>query len=88
MGSRKFKRRLQRREQNPRLLVVSEGAVTEWEYLEAVKRTRQLRSAQIEYYPPGPTSPVEIVERALSLRQGAIKRDPFDEALLQKIRFA
>jgi hypothetical protein len=78
MGPRKFKRRQSNQDQNARLLIVSEGAVTELEYIEAVKRSRFIRSAQIEYVPPGPTSPVEIVQRALTLRERDRKHDPFD----------
>jgi RloB-like protein len=78
MNSRKIGRKKRNRDQNPRLLVVSEGAVTELEYFEAIKRSRVVRSAQIKYVPPGPTSPVEIVQRALLLRNLAKKSDPFD----------
>jgi hypothetical protein len=69
MGSHKFMRKQKDHDQNPRLLIVSEGAVTELELIEAVKRPRIVRSAEIEYVPPGPTSPVEIVQRALALRE-------------------
>jgi hypothetical protein len=78
MGSRTFKRKQKDHDQNPRLLIVSEGAVTELEYIEAVKRSRIVRSAEIEYVPPGPTSPVEIVQRALALRERDRKSDPID----------
>jgi RloB-like protein len=78
MGSRKFRRKQKSKDQNPRLLIVSEGAVTELEYIEAVKKSRAIRSAQIEYVPPGPTSPVEIVQRALALRERDRRHDPFD----------
>jgi hypothetical protein len=78
MGSRQFKRRQSNQDQDARLLIVSEGAVPELEYIEAVKRSRFIRSAQIEHVSPGPTSPVEIVQRALALRERDRKHDPFD----------
>lgn len=53
MGSRKFRRKQNSKDQNPRLLIVSEGAVTELEYIEAVKKSRAIRSAQIEYVVSG-----------------------------------
>lgn len=78
MGKR-FQRKPRPRRQYPRFLIVSEGEVTEKEYLESVRRSRRIRSASIEFIPPGPTSPIEIVERARDLRRAARKDDPFDE---------
>ena len=74
-----FRRRPSIRSQYRRFLIVSEGEVTEREYLDAVRRARRIRSASIVFMPPGPTSPVEIVERARDLRNHARRIDPFDD---------
>lgn len=75
----RFKRRLANREQRRRFLIVLEGAVTEMQYLSAVRRARRIRSADVELIPPGPTSPMEIVAKALDLKRGAAKQDGYDE---------
>lgn len=79
MGGSRLKRDSQRKNQSPRFLIVSEGAVTERQYLEAIRQSRRIRTAQIVYQPPPPTSPMEIVQKAVSMRKEAAKRDPFDE---------
>lgn len=78
MGKRKFGRKRKNQEQNPRFLIVSEGEVTEQQYLNAVKRSRRILSADFKFVPPGPTSPVEIVTKARDLRDKAAREDPFD----------
>ena len=78
MAKKDFRRKSNIKPQNPRFLIVCEGAVTEIEYLEAVKRSRRIRSADIELIPPGPTSPLEIVTRARDLRDGSRHQDAFD----------
>jgi len=65
--------------QNPRFLIVSEGELTEQQYLGAIRRSLRARSNEIHFIPPGPTSPVEIVQRALYLRRQAnAEKDPYD----------
>lgn len=76
MRSGRAKQRL--RNQNARFLIVSEGALTEQQYLNAVKRSRRLVSADIKFVPPGPTSPLEIVLKARELRDQEARTDPFD----------
>jgi hypothetical protein len=78
MGKRKIGRQPKNKDQYPRFLIVSEGEVTERQYLDAVKRSRKIRSARLEFVPPGPTSPVEIVRLAYELRKQARRDDPFD----------
>jgi RloB-like protein len=71
------KRRLKK--QNPRFLIVSEGELTERQYLASIRRSLRARSNDIDFIPPGPTSPVEIVKRALDLRRKAYsEKDPYD----------
>ena len=78
MTKRNLARNVKKREQKIRFLVVSEGAVTEMEYLDAVKRDRRLSSADVKFVPPGPTSPFEIVTKARDLRNEAKRTDPYD----------
>lgn len=78
MTNSKFRRSNKKREQNPRFLIISEGEITERQYLEAVKRSRRIVSADLKFVPPGPTSPMEIVTKARNLRNEALKDDPFD----------
>jgi RloB-like protein len=78
MAKRKIGRQPKNQDQYPRFLIISEGAVTERQYLEAVKRSRKIRSARLEFVPPGPTSPVEIVRLAYERRKQAQRDDPFD----------
>lgn len=78
MGKLGLKRKTNKRNQNPRFLVVSEGEVTEFHYLGAVKRLRRIPSADLVMLPPGPTSPREIVEKARDLRKDSSKSDAFD----------
>jgi hypothetical protein len=66
-----FRKSNKQREQYKRFLIVSEGAVTEEQYLNGVKRSRRVRSGDMEFFPPGPTSPVEIVKRARDLQNKA-----------------
>jgi hypothetical protein len=67
------------RRQNPRFLIISEGEKTEQQYLASVRRSLRARSNDIVFIPPGPTSPVEIVKRALDLRRKAhAEKDPYD----------
>lgn len=78
MGKRDFKRKPESRRQNPRFLIVSEGEVTEREYLTAVMKLRNIRSADIVIAPPPPTSPKQIVEKARKLKMEARKEDGYD----------
>lgn len=67
------------REQRPRFLLVLEGAVTEKQYFGAVKRLHRIRATDVQLVPPGPTSPLEIVELAYRLKIRASKTDPYDK---------
>lgn len=78
MGANDWKRREKNRRQNPRFLVVSEGKVTEPQYLEAIKKSRKIRSVDLVIVPPPPTSPRQIVEKARDSRRQAKKNDPYD----------
>jgi hypothetical protein len=78
MASRNFHRKRQVRRQNLRFLIVSEGKVTEPEYLNIIKERRRIRSADIEIVPPPPTSPKEIVAKARDLKRQARRDDPYD----------
>jgi hypothetical protein len=78
MGKRDFKRKTESRRQNPRFLIVSEGAVTECEYLTALTKLLKIPSAKIMIAPPPPTSPKEIVKKARKLKKEARKDDPYD----------
>lgn len=61
-----------------RFLVVVEGAVTEPEYIEAVKRSRVMKSIQV-LIETGHTDPIGIVNRAKEIRKKASKTEPFDQ---------
>lgn len=74
----KIGKQSRRLRQKQRFLIVSEGSVTEFQYLNAVKRARKILTADLEFIPPGPTSPVEIVSRARDLKRASAKSDPFD----------
>ena len=78
MGKRDFKRKTESRRQNPRFLIVSEGAVTERQYLEAVKRSGRIPDVNLKLDDPPPTSPKEIVKKARDLKKEARKDDPYD----------
>ena len=78
MGKWNIRRPAKSRAQNIRFLIVSEGAITEIEYLNAIKRSRKISSADVEIIPPGPTSPKEIVQKARKLGIHARKSDPYD----------
>jgi hypothetical protein len=64
--------------QGKRFLVVVEGAVTEQEYVEAVKRSRQMRSVEVQIEHRH-TDPIGIVNQAKERRKAAERADPFDE---------
>ncbi|MGA2276105.1 MAG: RloB family protein [Terracidiphilus sp.] len=64
--------------QAKRFLVVVEGAVTEPEYIEAVKRSRVMKSIQV-LIETGHTDPIGIVNRAKEIRMKASKTEPFDQ---------
>lgn len=64
--------------QAKRFLVVVEGKVTEPQYLEAVKRSRQMKSLEVQIE-SGHTDPIGIVNQAKSRIREANKADPFDE---------
>jgi hypothetical protein len=79
MNKRGFKHRPKLKKQNPRFLIVSEGEVTERQYLASIRRSLRASGNDIDFVPPGPTSPVEIVKRALDLRKKATaEKDPYD----------
>lgn len=72
MGKRGVKRIGKNKPQRLRFLIVSEGAVTERDYFDAVKRSATKRSQMklgenIVFVPPGPTSPIEMVKKAHEL---------------------
>jgi RloB-like protein len=79
MSKRRAKGQSKLKRQNPRFLIVSEGELTERQYLASIRRSLRARSNDIDFIPPGPTSPVEIVKRALDLRRKAnAEKDPYD----------
>ena len=78
MGKRDWKRRERNQRQNPRFLIVVEGEVTEPQYLEAIKKSRKIRSVDMVIDSPPPTSPRQIVEKARDRRKQAKKNDPYD----------
>ncbi|MGA9669933.1 MAG: RloB family protein [Terracidiphilus sp.] len=79
MAKRGSRQRSKFKKQSPRFLIVSEGELTEQQYLAAIRRSLRARSNDIHFIPPGPTSPVEIVKKALYLRREAnAERDPYD----------
>ena len=78
MRKRDWKRRENNRQQNPRFLVVVEGKITEPQYLELIKKSRKIRSVDLEIVPPPPTSPRQIVEKVRDWRRQAKKNDPYD----------
>jgi hypothetical protein len=55
-----------------------EGLVTEPEYIEAVKRSRQMRSVEV-VIETGHTDPIGIVNQAKARRKEACKTEPFDQ---------
>jgi hypothetical protein len=67
-----------RLEQEKRFLIVVEGQVTEREYLEAIKRSRQMKSIEVRIE-HGNTDPVGIVDNAKRIRDAARRAEPFDE---------
>jgi hypothetical protein len=64
--------------QEKRFLVVVEGAVTEPEYIEAVRRSRRMRSIAIQIE-TGHTEPIGIVNQAKSMMERARKTDQYDQ---------
>jgi hypothetical protein len=95
--ARKDRQRMSSRKlaQEKRFLVVVEGAVTESEYLGAVKRMRKLKSIQV-LVETGHSDPIGIVNQAKKRRTHASKAEPFDQVwcvfdveakLTQKARF-
>ena len=79
MARRSFQRKPSQREQRKRFLIVVEGAVTECSYFNAIRTSRKISTANIQVVPPGPTSPIEIVEKAIELRDEQKRGDPYDE---------
>jgi hypothetical protein len=73
-GQRKFGKQ----SQTKKFLVVAEGAVTEREYIEAVKRSRRMRSVEV-LIETGHTDPIGIVKQAKARHNEASKTDPFDQ---------
>ncbi len=67
------------KDQKARFLIVLEGAVTERDYLSAVKRSLRITGPNLHFELPGPTSPVGIVEKARKLRDIARRTDPYDQ---------
>ncbi len=78
MGKSGWKRRGKNQQQNPRFLIVVEGEVTEPQYLEAIKKSRKIRSVDLVIVPPPPTSPRQIVEKARDRKRQAKKDDSYD----------
>lgn len=79
MGKPDFKRVGKNKPQRQRFLIVSEGAVTERDYFDAVKRSRTMQSTDIVFVPPGPTSPKEIVQKAHELwKESRKESDEYD----------
>jgi hypothetical protein len=64
--------------QEKRFLVVVEGAVTEPEYIEAIKRSRRMKSIQV-LIETGHTDPTGIVNQAKAMRREASRTDSFDQ---------
>ncbi len=79
MARRSFQRKPSQREQRKRFLIVVEGAVTECSYFNAIRTSRKISTANIQVVPPGPTSPIEIVNRAVRLRDEQRRSDSYDE---------
>ena len=75
----RFSRVSPRREQRKRFLIVVEGEVTECDYFHAIRKSRSLPKELIQVEPPPPTSPLEIVRKAVRLRDEQRERDPYDE---------
>jgi len=64
--------------QEKRFLIVVEGDVTEREYIEAIKRSRHMKSVEV-HVEQGNTDPVGIVSEAKRIRDSARKAEPFDD---------
>ena len=79
MSRHTFDRKQPKFAQKKRFLIVVEGAVTECQYFNAIRTLRRISTANIEVIPPGPTSPVEMVEKALQLRNKSKRSDPYDQ---------
>lgn len=65
--------------QKKRLLVVVEGAVTEKQYLEAVRRSRRLGKEAVAIE-TGHTDPIGIVRHAKALIKASCEGDAYDQA--------
>ena len=80
MSRHTFDRKQPKFAQKKRFLIVVEGAVTECQYFNAIRTLRRISTANIKVIPPGPTSPIEIVEKAIQLRKkSSHSGDPYDE---------
>jgi hypothetical protein len=77
-SSKSLRRKPARRQQSQRFLVVVEGVVTEVEYLNALKRSRQMRSIDVQIE-TGHTDPIGIVTAAKTHRRDAMRTDPYDQ---------
>jgi hypothetical protein len=64
--------------QEKRFLLVVEGVVTEPEYIEAVKRSRRMRSIAV-HIETGHTEPIGIVNRAKLMMKMAPKTERYDQ---------
>jgi hypothetical protein len=64
--------------QEKRFLIVVEGDVTERQYLEAIKRSRQMKSVEVRIEHRY-TDPIGIVNAAKRLRDAARRAEPFDK---------
>jgi hypothetical protein len=79
MGKKDRERRPARKlTQGKRFLVVVEGVITEPEYIEAIKRSRQMRSVEV-LIETGHTDPIGIVNQAKARRKEVSKTDPYDQ---------
>lgn len=77
-SSKLLRRKPATRQQSQRFLVVVEGVVTEVEYLTALKRSRQMRSIDVQIE-TGHTDPIGIVNAAKTHRKAAMKSDAYDQ---------
>ena len=74
----RYKKESAKKPQRKRILIVVEGVVTEYDYINAIRRSLRLSSVTLRIE-TGHTDPVGIVNSAKKLRKFALKNDPYDE---------
>ena len=79
MISKNYKRKKGDKPQGKRILIIAEGEVTEREYINRIRGMYRSRSARLSYKGPGPTSPLEIVNKAIQEMRAERRKDPYDE---------